>query len=48
MMVHMNPMLKPVIRFVVLLLIAAALFAFIYFVVPQIMLPAFRKFIPIP
>jgi uncharacterized BrkB/YihY/UPF0761 family membrane protein len=48
MMAHMNPILKPVIRFVVLLLLAAALFALIYFVVPQIMLPAFRKLIPIP
>ena len=36
------------VRFIVLLLLAAALFAFVYFVVPAIVLPAFRKFIPIP
>jgi hypothetical protein len=44
----MNQMLRSVARLAVLLLIAATLFAFIYFVVPEIMLPAFRRFIPLP
>lgn len=39
--------LRGILRFVVLLAIAGALGAFIYFVVPAIVLPAFRKFIPI-
>jgi len=39
---------NPVVRFLVLLFLAAALFAFIYYVVPAIMLPVFRRFIPIP
>jgi hypothetical protein len=32
----------------VLLLLVVALFAVIYYVVPGIMLPAFRRFIPTP
>lgn len=35
-------------RFLVLLLLAAGLFAAIYYVVPAIVLPAFRRFIPVP
>lgn len=35
-------------RFPVLLPLAAALFAAISYVVPAIVLPAFRRFIPIP
>ncbi len=42
-----NPLLRTVLRFVVLLIIAGLLALFVVIVVPQIMLPAFRKFIPI-